>query len=154
MGAGVGSIQTAVEELLESAQHEVTAVTYSITLGAEGFLDGIQTCLERGIRVELIINKMDTQNSQAISRIRAMAGTFPRFAVFDFVDPRGADLHSKLLIVDRNRAVVGSANLSWNGMVRNHELAVLIEESVDAALIAETVDRLFRSDLVTRISVG
>lgn len=151
MGMGAGSIQTAVEELLNSAEFEVTAVTYSITLGAEGFLAGIEACLERGIRVALIINRIDSQNTQAISTIKSMIARFPSFAVFDFVDPKGADLHSKLLVVDRIHAVVGSANLSWNGMVRNHELALLIDDPTDAAIIAETADRLFRSDIVTRI---
>jgi len=147
----VGSIQTAVDDLLESAQYEVIAVTYSITLGAEGFLDGVQSCLDRGVRVDFVINRMSNQNAGAIARIRGMAKGFSRFSVFDFVDPNGADLHSKLIVVDRTRAVVGSANLSFNGMVRNHELALLIDDPAEAELIGETVDRLFRSEFVTRI---
>jgi cardiolipin synthase len=36
-------------------------------------------------------------------------------------------LHAKALIIDRKKAIIGSANLSWGGMFSNHEIAVLLE---------------------------
>ena len=152
MGSGVGSIQTAVEELLDKSQVDVTVVTYSLTIGAATFFDGIQRCLERGVRVSLLINRFEGQTKEMKSRIHSLANRELSFDLFDFVDPSGGDLHSKLVIVDRKRAIVGSANLSWNGLVRNHELAVLIEDEEEVSQIASTVDRLFRSTHATRIT--
>jgi len=70
MGAGVGSIQTAVEELLYGSQFDVTVVTYSLTGGAAAFMDGIERCLERGIKVSFLINRFDAQVLEAIHRFQ------------------------------------------------------------------------------------
>ncbi|MEJ5347018.1 MAG: phospholipase D family protein, partial [Chloroflexus sp.] len=51
------------------------------------------------------------------------------------------DLHAKVLVVDRKRALVGSSNLSYNGLILNHEMAVLIDGQ-EAATIGVAIDRL------------
>jgi len=50
-------------------------------------------------------------------------------------------LHAKLIVVDRSIALVGSSNLSWKGLILNHELAVLIEGPT-AAKVGNLIDVL------------
>jgi phosphatidylserine/phosphatidylglycerophosphate/cardiolipin synthase-like enzyme len=52
---------------------------------------------------------------------------FAYVKVVDFSDPEGSLLHAKVLVMDRKKAVFGSANFSWGGMVANHEVGVLLE---------------------------
>lgn len=53
-------------------------------------------------------------------------GRFGYVKIVDFYDPRGEELHAKVIVVDRQKAVVGSAYFTRNGMVLNREIAVLI----------------------------
>jgi len=55
-----------------------------------------------------------------------------------------ADLHAKVIVVDRKKALVGSANLSLRGLMNNHELGVVVEGPV-AAEIARAIDMLMAS---------
>jgi cardiolipin synthase len=57
------------------------------------------------------------------------------------------DLHAKVLVVDRSIALVGSANLSFHGMVSNHEMALVVRGPT-AEVIAERFDMLARSAAV------
>jgi phosphatidylserine/phosphatidylglycerophosphate/cardiolipin synthase-like enzyme len=59
-----------------------------------------------------------------------------------------ASLHAKLVVADRNVALVGSSNLTLHGMVRSHEISVIIRGPA-ADAIAGRVDALLRSSLVT-----
>ncbi len=47
----------------------------------------------------------------------------------------------KVLVTDRRKAVIGSANMTWKGMVENNELGLLIEGETPEklALLIETV---------------
>jgi len=53
--------------------------------------------------------------------------TYKTLVTIDFHDPGGAPLHAKILLTDRTKGIVGSANLSWGGMIANYEIGLLIE---------------------------
>jgi len=61
--------------------------------------------------------------------------------VYDFTDPEKRQLHAKIIVADRKKAIVGSANLSWGGMYSNYEIGLLIEGEA-AWKLAEIVDTL------------
>ena len=71
------------------------------------------------------------------------------------VDFRGEDdndhLHAKVVVADRLRAIVGSANLTAHGLLLAHELAVLLEGPA-ADDIAARIDLLARSNLAKSAS--
>lgn len=144
MGKGVGSVQSAIERLLSSADDEVKVVVYEITAGAREFLDRIQICLARGIPVTIIINRYHEKPFQLRNRLENLAERFSHFRILNF-QPKNQteDLHAKIIVVDRREALVGSANLTWRGLVGNHELAVLVS-GPSASTIAKLVDRLCR----------
>ena len=52
-------------------------------------------------------------------------------------------LHAKLIAADRHTAVVGSANFSHNGLIENHEIALLVKGKAARSLCA-AVDSLVK----------
>ena len=74
----------------------------------------------------------------------------PWCQVLDFSSPDPEeDLHAKVVVADRTRALVGSANLSRHGLIINHELAVVIE-GPPAGEVARTIDLLMRDRRMVR----
>ena len=128
MGAGVGSIVTALEEMLTGAEREIHIVAYAISDGAGRLFQFLENRLRDGVRVTMIVQRIDQQHHNAPALLKNLAALYPcSFMLFDFTPEELETLHAKCIVVDRNRAFVGSANLSFNGLIRNHELGVVIE---------------------------
>ena len=151
MGGGIGSVQSAIEELLSVAEEEILIAIYEITEGATEFLDNLRICLARGIRVTFIINRYFDKPLYIRKKLEALNTIFPYFELRNF-EPKtkSDDLHAKLIVVDRSRALVGSANLTWNGLIGNHELVVVVYGK-DASKIAELFDKLSQDKHVSRV---
>jgi phosphatidylserine/phosphatidylglycerophosphate/cardiolipin synthase-like enzyme len=150
-GRQFGSIQTAIDSALGEAQRDVVLVTYLFAGSADLTMDGIEKCLKRGCRVRIVLNRFQAQPLEARQRLLRLHDRFDRLRLFDFNDPSGAELHAKLLIVDRSTAIVGSANVTWRGLVANHELAVLLEEAPAAESVLAAVELLLQSASVTEL---
>jgi len=142
MGRGIRSIDSTIEEMLTNASDEIQVAAYMITKGAEGFIKLMSHCLSRGVRVTFIVNRFRNQPKEIQHVIVQLARQFPHFNLLEF-DPKdeNEDLHAKLMVVDRSKALVGSPNLSWKGLIFNHELAVIVEGPA-AARIGNLIDIL------------
>ncbi|MCX7756267.1 MAG: phospholipase D-like domain-containing protein [Anaerolineales bacterium] len=141
MGSGIGSIESAIEELLQNSQHEILVTAYSIGK-ADRIFDLLESALARGVRVRMIINRLPEQYESIQRRLAQFQKKYPYFVLRSFEPDNGrGDLHAKVLVVDRQRALVGPSNLSYNGIILNHELAVIVEAE-DAAKIASAIDTL------------
>lgn len=80
-----------------------------------------------GISVIILLNdkfpqgwlkKREEEERQRLRNIGATVKTYPRKTI----------LHSKLLIIDRQTAFIGSVNLTNESMTRNHEILIKITE--------------------------
>jgi len=153
MGHGIGSIYTTIEELLTSACDEVQIAAYGITAGAKEFVGLIAGCLSRGLVVTLIVNKFGNQPKEIQTTISKLAQRYRHFTLLEFQPKeKNEDLHAKLIVVDRSRALIGSPNLTWKGLVSNHELAVLVDGPA-AGTVARLLD-LLAKDSRTRLVVS
>ena len=63
-------------------------------------------------------------------------------------DKDNKSVHGKVIMADRNTAVVGSANFSWRGMATNYEVSVLLEGK-EAWTLSKIVDRLAAMSSIT-----
>lgn len=143
LGSGVPSVQQQMISIVRSARRELTLCSYSITGGAGTLFDEIADVASQGVIVTLIINNLRSQPADIHDRFRQLATTTAaNLRVFDFTseDPQSS-LHAKVIVADRTTALVGSANLSFHGMVSNHELAVVVHGPI-AEEIAVRLDSL------------
>jgi cardiolipin synthase len=133
-----------LEESLPQADCEIQIAAYRITRGANGFLDLIADCLSRGVKVSIIVNRFEKQPRTIKERLLQLLSQFRHFCLFDFCpeDDR-EDLHAKLIVIDRSKALVGSSNMTWRGLVLNHELGVIVE-GPSATQIGSLIDALIR----------
>ncbi len=150
IGGGVVSVQSAMEEMLNNAESEIQIAVYEMTAGATEFLSKLRACLATGVRATIIINRYDDKPLPIRRRLEDMARRFPYFEILNFrPETNSEDLHAKILVVDRCKALVGSANLTWKGLVGNHELAVVVSGSA-ASRIAELLDKLCTDPRTTK----
>lgn len=145
LGAGAPSVEQEMINLVRSARREISLCIYSITSGAMRLLAEIRDVAAQGVRATFLVNSLDDQTPEIQVYLRESAQALGEYwRVVDF-SPSGlqTELHAKILVVDRLAALVGSANLSYRGMVSNHELAVVIRGPT-AENIASRVDLLLR----------
>ncbi len=152
LGGGIAAVERTMVDLIAGATREVVLTAYSMTLGSERVWDEIERAIATGIRTTLVIDRHDDQDADARALVSRLASRYaPTLQVYDFVPADDRDgLHAKVLVVDREAALIGSANLSHRGLVSAHELSVVIEGPT-AGLIVEQVERLVRSSSVHRV---
>jgi len=143
---GIRGIEPVLEEILKAAKNEVHMMVYMFTAGALHILDLIETAAEKGVKIVMVVNNLQLQEVKIVSRLRHIGQKFPHVKIFDFTDPEKRQLHAKIIVVDRRKAVVGSANLSWGGMYSNYEIGLLIEGKT-AWKLAEIIDFLSSKSL-------
>ena len=83
--------------------------------------------MKREVLVVVILNKLEEQDEKIRSKIRKMERQYRKFRVVDFTDLAGGDMHAKVIVADRKKAIIGSANFSWPGMSHNYEMGVQLE---------------------------
>jgi phosphatidylserine/phosphatidylglycerophosphate/cardiolipin synthase-like enzyme len=150
IGRGIRSIRTMVRESFTRATQEIQLAVYSVNEKPEELVELLEGQLVRGVRILLVINRFASQPDAAQEKLRELARRNSNFTIRDFnqADHR-EDLHAKLIVIDREIAMVGSANLTWKGMVMNHELMIRLHGKL-ATKIAELIDKLSQqSDPVT-----
>lgn len=152
VGAGVRSIDGVLREMVRSARSSLDITVYSLTDGAAIVFEEIEAALGIGVKVRLVVNDLGDQRNAARNRLRTLLDRFPgQFHVWNFPrqpDAEKAGLHAKVIVVDRRKALVGSANLSFLGLAGSHELGVSVDGPA-AERVALCVDQLLGTRFVT-----
>lgn len=145
VGRGVPSVESILRRLISGAQEEIQWTIYAASGGAGELLDLLEARLHVGVKVIVVINHLDTQPAAIRRRIAEFIAKYKHFVAYDFAPADAyAKLHAKVLIIDRRTAVVGSANVSRGGLVRNHEIGVIVRGKT-AAQLGDVFDRLLAS---------
>jgi phosphatidylserine/phosphatidylglycerophosphate/cardiolipin synthase-like enzyme len=148
MGSGIGSIETAIEQLFRYAKSEILITSYSMSSASDTFLDWLETSLTKGILVRLAINKLTEQHPGVEHCLTQLRNVYPHFYLYSFIGDQTQDLHAKVIVADRKFAIVGSSNISRHGFITNHELAMVVRGK-SAESVASALDRLFLSSVLT-----
>jgi phosphatidylserine/phosphatidylglycerophosphate/cardiolipin synthase-like enzyme len=138
LGSGTRSVEQALSTLVDDAEREIVVCAYTITPSALPLLLKIEEAADQGVMVTVAVNDFNRQAQEIQLRLRNASRTNPElWRLRDFVPSTGgAQLHAKLMVVDRSAALVGSANLSFHGMTLNHELAVLLQGPIAESIAA------------------
>lgn len=147
MGRGIDSIEKEIDVLFSEARREVQIVTYSISMRAPELLGLMEMVLKNGAIIKLIVNNFDNLGIGIRERLLELEKT-EGFLLFKYTPKKDNDedaLHAKIIVADRRMALLGSANLSWRGLVSNHEIGVVLYGDA-ACTVADLVDRLIEKN--------
>ena len=150
MGAGIGSIESAIDDLFRTATDEIILSVYTIGSGADRVFRWLEGALNRGIQVSLVINALGDQPADVVRRLRDIDGKYQHFHLYNFLGEAGSSLHAKAIVVDHRAALIGSSNMSRRGLLANHELALLVDGE-PASTAGRAMDALIESPLVSRV---
>jgi len=143
-GLGFRALEPVIKELVSCAKKEIQVAAYIFSSAALEFLTLLENALARGVMVTVIVNSLNKQPQSIRDFLLNLEKKYPFARIVDFHDPFGGQLHAKILVVDRKKAVVGSANFTWGGLVTNHEICVLIEgkTALDIAFLLDQISRI------------
>lgn len=155
MGGGIGSVESALYQFFTQAVDEVLIVAYAIGSGATLLFEQLEELLQRDVRVRMIVNRFHTQPLLVQQQFAQLQRRFPGLLLlWSFVpDQEQADLHAKIVVVDRQQALIGSANFSRRGLANNHELGVIVTGAV-AMDVIYAVQELLDSPATVQIELS
>ena len=137
-------------EMVQEARSEIVIVGYVFTAGASEFVRRVSQARQRGLAATIIGNRMQ----RGISALRDLWGPGPSPAVYGWEgddEDEMASLHAKLLICDRQTALVTSANFSLHGLHENIEIGLKVR-SLSVARLTDFVRQLIASETVVPVS--
>ena len=150
MGAGIGSIESAIDDMFRTATDEIVLSVYTIGTGSDLVFQWLEGGLLRGVQVSLIINSLEDQPPDVVISLHNINDRYHHFHLYDFQGETGSALHAKAIVADHRLALIGSSNMSRRGLLANHELALLVDGPV-AATAGRAMAALIDSPLVSRV---
>lgn len=126
-GVTTGRLTAAVVvELIDAACREILVVSYA-THPDSRIAEAMCRASDRGVEITLLVER--NEDNPSYLHPGAVFADLPviRLAWPAAQRPHGASMHAKLIVVDREVALIGSANLTGHGMERNLECGVMVE---------------------------
>ncbi len=128
-------IRIALLELLNGAQRSIDVEMYVLT--DDEVTAALERAEQRGVQVRVILDPNQSGNQKHVERLKVHGVEVKWFPV-----NKPAQMHRKLAIVDGKKLFAGSVNWSYNGLARNEELMLLVEDPE----IARKLDEIFAGD--------
>ena len=126
IGTDVRRTEPTINQLLRSAKKKVTIIDYRITVGAEEIIEQLNSCLDDGVEIDLIVDD-DRKNRKHIRKCFSEINTVrPRIFYREGEESKMYKVHAKVIVIDDTEMLIGSANLTHHGTEVNFELGVLI----------------------------
>jgi len=101
----------------------------------------------RGVRFKLLTRPANEKASKAISMLTSIYRANPDLMLIRYFkpdDPR-SQLHAKLLICDREKAYIGSANLNSRSVCSNFELGVVVRDKQIVDSLVKILDKVWEN---------
>ena len=117
-----------LEDMINSTENEIILATYVITDSAIHILKLLNDALSKGIKLKIIVNHINKEDVFFKKWVQKNRENYANF-VFKINDRKEYRLHAKVIISDRKKAIVGSANYTWSGMIKNFEIGTYLEGS-------------------------
>lgn len=136
-----------IEELINGAERSITLTGYSISVHFEDFLQLINQKSKQGVVIELFVNNYEKVRA-VLSDIKHTGRRFLK--VYEYAgkaDDKMAALHAKTIIVDGEKILISSANLSYHGLDSNIEIGALISSKRKASQIQDIFTDLKRQKI-------
>jgi phosphatidylserine/phosphatidylglycerophosphate/cardiolipin synthase-like enzyme len=158
-GPSVGAVpgrrtEQVLLELIQSAQQQLTVMSFGV-FQVERVVYTLESALNRGVRVRIVLGDRDSSHDQDIQYQRLQLGPVIASGASLFFWPperrprdsegRAGLMHAKAALADSKLAFLSSANLTEAALERNMELGVLIRGGNLPSSIDRLVDALCES---------
>lgn len=125
------SVLSVLQKTLEKAQTSVKITAYSLRYSDELF-SALQKVLSKGIPVTMVLNRYEQKEFDGVREIISdLIKRHDKFRVLNFHPDHEGDLHAKIIVINHQAddcmALIGSANLSFRAMTKNHEVLVTLK---------------------------
>lgn len=155
MDTPTSSYAQVVVSMCSAARQSLLVVSpYLEAKGIGRLLDALLGALARGVSVTLLTHEAQSLGSSAslaLEELRRQAGgLFGELTVFSARSEAHVLLHSKIIVCDHARVLLGSANLTEPGLDRNLETGVVLDAAA-AEEVSSVLQALIDSDLVERV---
>ena len=108
---------------------------------------------DKTVKVRIKFDNAQIVDENVKVKLVELASKYKNFILMNFQPEDGReDLHAKLIVIDHKTALVGSANLTFKGMVMNHELTVKLTGHA-AQTVGSLIDRLSKHPECKRIGI-
>ena len=113
-----------IRQLFFEASHHILITGYAISSYFQQLADLLIEKGKEGINIEIYIE--NNQNSN-LRNLECYLNE-KNIKIYKFNNPSNkSSLHAKTIVVDYQKALITSANMSYNGMINNIEIGALIE---------------------------
>jgi phosphatidylserine/phosphatidylglycerophosphate/cardiolipin synthase-like enzyme len=126
-------IRSAVLSAIRSSRRTIDLAMF--VLSDRLVLEALQDALRQGIRLRVLLDPTQPQNSDSMAMLRTKGA-----AVRLYAQAGDELLHAKLAIFDNDIVLFGSCNWSLSGFTRNHELDVLVKAPALATAFASRLE--------------
>lgn len=140
----------AVIELIDAARSQILLVSYA-THTEPSIAAALSAAAARGVEVTLLAERHEDNPSYTapdtpFPGLHALRLHWPARS-----RPPGAALHAKIIVVDDQVALVGSANLTGRAMESNLECGILIRGGLQPQAVRDHVTGLYAAGLLRRL---
>lgn len=137
VGKGNKRTQNTIYNLIDNSQQSLLLTIYMLT-NYEVFKK-IKSAAYRGVNVEIFIHTNDDFYLSVKKELEEI-GQMKHVSIFPA--DKEEFIHAKVLISDRSKILIGSANLTKHGLSSNYELGILIDNQDIAYKVEDTIKRL------------
>ena len=123
---------------MNKAENNILVTIY--ILSDKAIINSIKNALKKKILVEIFIYLSDKSQNKKISKEFYKLGE--QYKNLKIHEVNEKLLHAKVLVVDYKYVLIGSANLTFGGMVKNYELGVLIDDEEIARKVMHLVKKV------------
>lgn len=140
VGYGFRSFHSVINEMIRSAEREVVMTVY--VMSDKSVIESLKKAIERGISVEIFVySSQIAPKSEVFQDLIKMRGDYGNLMIY-FIEDK--ILHAKVLIVDGRKVLIGSANPTVGGLLKNYELGLLVDDGKTAQDILILLRRLLK----------
>lgn len=138
-------------DLLKSASTSILMTGYSISDYVDDLMNEIIEKSKKGVQVNIYIDNLE-KKKEKLDLLLAYKGKF--LNIYDYNCPKEdamSALHAKIIVVDKQKSLITSSNLSYHGIKGNIELGVLIDSRKKAVEIGELFQQLRKQKVFVKI---
>jgi len=129
----------AVHALLDKAKKSVRMVHLYINADTAGdeIVKRLGQAAKRGVKVHVLLEDTVDNNLKRVPELKALGMEAK-------VDAAKRTTHAKLVVVDGDRALLGSTNISYSSMYKNNEANLLVEDAALAGFFQRYAETLWK----------